>query len=39
MTQQDADAAQDVVTGIISNLDHDVYMIRATVGVLNQQNL
>ena len=27
MTQQDADAAQDVVTGIISILDHDAYTL------------
>ena len=27
MTQQDADAAPDVVTGIISILDHDTYTL------------
>ena len=27
MTQQDADAAPDVVTGIISILDHDAYTL------------
>ena len=27
MTQQDADAASDVVTGIISILDHDAYTL------------
>ena len=27
MTQQDADAALDVVTGIISILDHDAYTL------------
>ena len=27
MTQQEADAAPDVVTGIISILDHDVYTL------------
>ena len=27
LTQQDADAAQDVVTGIISILDHDAYTL------------
>ena len=27
VTQQDADAAPDVVTGIISNLDHDAYTL------------
>ena len=31
VTQQDADAAPDVVTGIISILDHDAYMMSLKV--------